>query len=355
MGYCLTTVKQSQGFSVAKHHCLANNNSQLNLFVWDPTESVATRPLFMLSNPGSYKFFYTFDGNKNVSELVHFETRNGIAAHYDYAPFGAVTRAVNTSTISARNFYLENPFRFSSEYHDDTLGLVYYNYRHYNPVDGCWYGRDLLGEFVTLNLFNFAENNPFTKMDNLGLLTVGDCETSGGEFSLPIQLPMGGSGLGDMTFDLMLSTEVEQCITCCPTSQTGYAKTIETTHQTHSGMTVTFTGHAVLWGIKVEFPGSFSYSMTGGTTTFYDGCSKKTTTTGCNTISVSGSFGICVKPIPIMSLCLNASGDYSTTTCGKEPTTERNFTITTSLCYNFGHFLPFTKAVSGCMSAAVFP
>ena len=116
----------------------------MNLFVWDPTESVATRPLFMLSNPGSYKFFYTFDGNKNVSELVHFETRNGIAAHYDYAPFGAVTRAVNTSAISARNFHLENPFRFSSEYHDDTLGLVYYNYRHYNPVDARWCGRDLI-------------------------------------------------------------------------------------------------------------------------------------------------------------------------------------------------------------------
>ena len=53
----------------------------MNLFVWDPTEPVATRQLFMLSNPGSYKFFYTFDGNKNVSEMVHFETRNGIAAH----------------------------------------------------------------------------------------------------------------------------------------------------------------------------------------------------------------------------------------------------------------------------------
>lgn len=39
---------------------------------------VTTRPRFMLSNPGSYKFFYTFDGNKNVSELVHFETRKGI-------------------------------------------------------------------------------------------------------------------------------------------------------------------------------------------------------------------------------------------------------------------------------------
>ena len=41
---------------------------------------MATRPLFMVANPGNYKFFYTFDGNKNVSELVHFESRNGIAA-----------------------------------------------------------------------------------------------------------------------------------------------------------------------------------------------------------------------------------------------------------------------------------
>ena len=134
-----------------------NNNAQINLFVWDPTESVATRPLFMLSNPGSYKFFYTFDGNKNVSELVHFETRNGIAAHYDYAPFGTVTRAVNTSAISARNFHLENPFRFSSEYHDDTLGLVYYNYRHYNPTDARWCGRDTLEELRVLNLYQMKE------------------------------------------------------------------------------------------------------------------------------------------------------------------------------------------------------
>ena len=50
-----------------------NNNSQINLFVWEPTEPTATRPLFMLSNPRNYKFFYTCDGNKNVSELVHFE------------------------------------------------------------------------------------------------------------------------------------------------------------------------------------------------------------------------------------------------------------------------------------------
>ena len=49
---------------------------------WDPTEPIATRPLFTTGS-GNRKFFYTCDGNKNVSELVHFETRNGIAAHYD--------------------------------------------------------------------------------------------------------------------------------------------------------------------------------------------------------------------------------------------------------------------------------
>ena len=143
-----------------------NNNSQINLFVWDPTESVATRPLFMLANPGNYKLFYTFDGNKNVSELVHFESRNGIAAHYDYAPFGTVTRVVNASAISVRNFHLENPFRFSSEYHDDTLGLVYYNYRHYNPIDGRWCGRDpKIDEY-----YLFCDNNSTNKFDFRGLM-----------------------------------------------------------------------------------------------------------------------------------------------------------------------------------------
>ena len=33
----------------------------------------ATRPLFTQRGTGC-KFFYTSDGNKNVSELVHFET-----------------------------------------------------------------------------------------------------------------------------------------------------------------------------------------------------------------------------------------------------------------------------------------
>ena len=142
-----------------------NNNSQMNLFVWDPTEPIATRPLFTTGS-GNRKFFYTCDGNKNVSELVHFETRNGIAAHYDYAPFGAVTRAIPASAITDNTFTTDNPFRFSSEHHDDTLGLVYYNYRHYNPLDGRWCERDLVEE---INLYLQCQNSLCSFYDWLGL------------------------------------------------------------------------------------------------------------------------------------------------------------------------------------------
>ena len=152
---------------MAKHHCLANNNSQINLFVWDPTESVATRPLFTQRGTG-YKFFYTFDGNKNVSELVHFEARNGIAAHYDYAPFCAVTRAISASAITDNTFTTDNPFRFSSEYHDDTLGLVYYNYRHYTPIDGRWCGRDEDETLSQSNLYLMCYNSINHNFDSCG-------------------------------------------------------------------------------------------------------------------------------------------------------------------------------------------
>ena len=34
-----------------------------------------------------------------------------------------------------------NPFRFSSEYADDDVGLVCYNYHYFNPMDGRWISR----------------------------------------------------------------------------------------------------------------------------------------------------------------------------------------------------------------------
>ena len=145
------------------------SNSPWNVykeFIWDPTEPVATRPLAMRAKNWGLNLFYSHDGNKNVSEVFYHAPQNGIAAHYDYAPFGAVTRTSSATRVTNRDILSENPFRFSSEYHDDPLSLVYYNYRHYNPLSGRWLGRDQLFP----SQYSFCDNQPESNYDELGNL-----------------------------------------------------------------------------------------------------------------------------------------------------------------------------------------
>ncbi len=123
-----------------------------------------------------------FDDNKNVTDLT---TPSGIpAAHYDYAPFGALTRAVGPAAHAT-------PYRFSSEYHDDELDLVYYNYRHYFSLNGRWLSRDRNEDSKKeVNLYVIVLNSPQNQIDNLGLECwsgVIYCFPGGGEFPVPCQ------------------------------------------------------------------------------------------------------------------------------------------------------------------------
>ena len=147
------------------------SNSPYNVFkefVWDPTEPVATRPLVFRYAPNSLNLFYAFDGNKNVSDVFYRLTANGIGAHYDYAPFGATTRTHRDSSASFDIVSL-NPFRFSSEYYDSELDLIYYNYRHYSPSLGRFLSRDPIQEQGGLNLYIFVKNRIYSYFDRIGL------------------------------------------------------------------------------------------------------------------------------------------------------------------------------------------
>ena len=62
-----------------------------------------------------------------------------------------------------------NPFRFSSEYHDDETALVYYNYRYYNTTLGRWLSRDPIEEQGGYNLYGFIDNDGVNSWDYLGL------------------------------------------------------------------------------------------------------------------------------------------------------------------------------------------
>ena len=135
------------------HSPTSTQNS--NYYIWDCTEPVATRPLAW--QHGNSLDCYTHDGNKNVSEVV--VTDGFLSAHYEYAPFGALTVSCGTSAET-------NPWRFSSEFAEDDTATVYYNYRHCEPVEGRWTSRDpLKGEHEMI----FIGNGPNYKIDFLGL------------------------------------------------------------------------------------------------------------------------------------------------------------------------------------------
>ena len=152
----------------------STSNVELQAFIWDPAERVATRPL-MIEKPNVCTLHVTHDGNKNVSDLVFFSGGSGVAAHYEYAPFGAVTASTRNSASTAYDFRTYNSFRFSSEYADDSLGLVYYNYRHYEPVMGRGVSRDRAAEFGYANLYVLSRNSPCGYYDILGLADCCEC------------------------------------------------------------------------------------------------------------------------------------------------------------------------------------
>lgn len=119
---------------------------------WDPTEPFATRPLSIRKNGTWYT--YGYDLTKNVTELYKMD--GTIATIYNYTPFGDVTQQG-----------IDQPFQWSSEVYDTELGMIYYNYRHYNPIDGRWLGRDPISS--SYNDYAYLANSPMDQMDWLGL------------------------------------------------------------------------------------------------------------------------------------------------------------------------------------------
>ncbi len=155
--------KNNQRFVYNGYLQIADSNG--NAYIWDPTESIATRPLVW--QHGDSVLYYTHDGNKNVREVISDEGE--VATHYEYAPFGNLTLSIGDCASY-------NPWRFSSEYNDETLGLLYFSYRHYDYGGGKWMTRDFIGENAGINLFEYVHNEPILLFDSLG-----NCSVKGGD------------------------------------------------------------------------------------------------------------------------------------------------------------------------------
>jgi RHS repeat-associated protein len=83
-----------------------------------------------------------------------------VSARYEYGPFG---EEITRRGVGAQ------PFRFSTKYHDEETGLLYYGYRYYNPRWGRWLSKDPIGERGGVNLYGMVGNDPLNYVDCLGL------------------------------------------------------------------------------------------------------------------------------------------------------------------------------------------
>jgi RHS repeat-associated protein len=155
------------GYLCILRQTVVENNQAKMFFGWDPSVTFETRPLWMQSDSGVHNF-YVHDGNKNVSELVSAGNLS-VSAHYDYFPFGAI------SSVDGQ-FAGLNPYCFSSEYFTREIGLHYFNFRHYNSLDGHWINRDKIEERASLNLYCFVRNQYVSRNDILGLWEDNKCE-----------------------------------------------------------------------------------------------------------------------------------------------------------------------------------
>ena len=113
-----------------------SHHPSLWYITWDPTQQNATRPLALQKNGAWYT--YGWDLTKNICEV--YSSSGYIRSSYIYTPYGLPSQSTNGAAAGG----VEQSIQWSSEFNDTEHGLVYYNYRHYNPVDGRWMGRDII-------------------------------------------------------------------------------------------------------------------------------------------------------------------------------------------------------------------
>jgi RHS repeat-associated protein len=109
---------------------------------------------------GTRRELAVYDGNGNVERVV---TETGeVSARYEYGPFG---EEIPRRGVGAQ------PYRFSTKYHDEETGLLYYGYRYYAPRWGRWLSKDPIGERGGVNLYGMCGSDPVNFTDFLGFWT----------------------------------------------------------------------------------------------------------------------------------------------------------------------------------------
>ena len=170
--------------------------------------------------------YYACDANGNITDVL--DKNGALAAHYEYDPYGnAIAKSGNYAAL--------NPFRFSTKYYDDETELYYYGYRYYGPSMGRWLNRDPLDEALEASLseasddnaYYFAENDPITEVDALGLYTFEELPS--------VYVPVadllgaiGGVGITAHQLSIEKPLKIKHANCCCSVEQPeSYKQTVQ--------------------------------------------------------------------------------------------------------------------------------
>ncbi|MCK5803822.1 MAG: RHS repeat-associated core domain-containing protein, partial [Lentisphaeria bacterium] len=163
------TIYVYDGWNVVLELNANSSNATIKTYVWGLDLSQTLQGaggvgglLVVVENDAtnSPRYYPLYDANGNVSEYL--DSTGGVAAHYEYSPFGDLTA---TTGAKAADF----AHRFSTKYLDTETNLYYYGSRYYTPELGRWLSRDPIGERGGYNLYGFVGNSPLVYTDLNGL------------------------------------------------------------------------------------------------------------------------------------------------------------------------------------------
>lgn len=128
-------------------------------------------PLAQVQDGQSY--YYHADGLGSILALT--DSGKNIVQRYTYDTFGMLTSVLDSE--------FGNAYAYTAREWDRELGLYYYRARYYDPMEGRFISKDIVGFTAgDVNLYGYVGNQPVNFVDPSGLFNVD----AGGGFGVSI-------------------------------------------------------------------------------------------------------------------------------------------------------------------------
>lgn len=123
---------------------------------YQPDSTWGTEPVYLKQNDE-----YAFYQNDHLGTPQKLIKVNGMVVwSADYRAFGDAAKKIDTWS---------NPLRFPGQYFDEDARLNYNYFRNYDPVTGRYIESDPIGLAGGFNVYRYANTNPLSVIDPLGL------------------------------------------------------------------------------------------------------------------------------------------------------------------------------------------